>query len=123
MVERGLFQVVVHFSGSRATGWFVTDPFRYQFLGHDVLTQPHGVLAFPAVEYPVEAKIPREAVRPILERMARLRMADDVIYLRAASINLFNGIVSLTFSCDGTHYLPYAEFLNEASRFWVSATG
>jgi hypothetical protein len=29
-------------------------------------------------------------------------------------------MISLNFSCDGSHYLPYAEFLEEDSPFWQS---
>ena len=35
-----------------------------------------------------------------------------------ASINIFNGMVSLTFSCDGSHYVSYAEFLAKGTAFW-----
>jgi hypothetical protein len=45
-------------------------------------------------------------------------MADENIYLRMSSINLFNGMVSLTFSCDGTHYMRYDEFLGKDGPFW-----
>jgi hypothetical protein len=31
---------------------------------------------------------------------------------------LFNGMVSLTFSCDGSHYLRYDEFLGKNAGFW-----
>jgi hypothetical protein len=43
--------------------------------------------------------------------MRALRVIDTNIYLRMASINIFNGMVSLTFSCDGSHYMHYDEFL------------
>jgi hypothetical protein len=50
--------------------------------------------------------------------MKALRMADETIYLRMASINLFNGMVSLTFSCDGTHHMRYDELLQKDRAFW-----
>jgi hypothetical protein len=50
--------------------------------------------------------------------MQSLRKVDTTIYLRTASINLFNGMVSLTFSCDGTHYMRYGEFLAKGPAFW-----
>ena len=40
-----------------------------------------------------------------------LRLGDPTVYLRAASVNLINGLVCLNFSCDGTHYMPAQEFL------------
>jgi hypothetical protein len=50
--------------------------------------------------------------------MRALRLTDKTIYLRMASINLFNGMISLTFSCDGSHYMPYMEFLLKDTTFW-----
>ena len=49
-----------------------------------------------------------------------VRLADEVIYLRSGSLNIFNGMVSLNFSCDGSHYLPYRDFLDRESPFWRS---
>ena len=51
--------------------------------------------------------------------MRQLRMADETLYLRSSSINIFNGLVSLTFSCDGTHYMSWQEFLDKDMSFWV----
>jgi hypothetical protein len=30
-----------------------------------------------------------------------------------------NGILGLTFSCDGSHYMPVAEFLEKNLGFWI----
>ena len=51
--------------------------------------------------------------------MCALRMADEVLYLRSSSINIFNGMISLTFSCDGTHYMSWEEFLQKDVTFWT----
>jgi hypothetical protein len=48
-------------------------------------------------------------------------MADENICLRMSSINLFNGMVSLTFPCDGSLNMRYAEFLTENTAFWFGA--
>jgi hypothetical protein len=47
-----------------------------------------------------------------------LRFADETIYLRAASLNIVNGMVGLNFSCDGSHYMHYEEFLEKSMPFW-----
>ena len=47
-----------------------------------------------------------------------LTLADETLYLRSASINIFNGMLSLTFSCDGSHYIPVQQFLARDSAFW-----
>jgi hypothetical protein len=121
MTVRGMFQGVFHFSSSRATIWLVDDPFRYRLLSHAELSDPDICLAYPVRPYPKDALIPPKSIRPILHSLKELRFADDVIYLRSASINIFNGMISLTFSCDGSHYMPYQEFLDKNLAFWLGS--
>lgn len=118
IVARGMFQGVLHFSSSRATIWVVDDPFRYRILQIDALSDPDICLAYPPCPYPADADIPADCIQPILQGLTRLRFADDTIYLRSASLNIFNGLISLTFSCDGSHYMPYSEFLDKDTAFW-----
>jgi len=120
VAESGVFHCKIHFSSSRATIWLRDDPFRYRILGYDALSDPDICLAYPHHDYPLDAEIPCERIRPILDGFRRLRYADDVIYLRSGSLNIFNGMISLNFSCDGSHYLPYQEFLSSDSPFWQS---
>ncbi len=119
VTERGMFQGVVHFSSSRATVWFVDDPYRYRMLDQEALGDPDICLAYPRFPYPADALIPRSGIRLIFDRMRDLRWADDTFYLRSASINVFNGLISLTFSCDGSHYMPYDELLRKDMSFWL----
>ena len=95
-----------------------SDPFRYRILEIDALTDPDICLVYPCQEYPTDALIPADKIAPILDNLQMLRTADENIYLRLASINLFNGMISLTFSCDGSHYMPYDEFLHKNAEFW-----
>jgi hypothetical protein len=118
IVERGMFQGVLHFSSSRATVWVVDDPYRYRILHSDALSDPGVCLAYPRRGYPEDAEIPAEQIGSILRGLGTLRFADDTIYLRSASLNIFNGLISLTFSCDGSHYMPYSEFLDKDASFW-----
>ena len=118
IVERGMFQCVLHFSSSRATIWVVDDPYRYRILQSDALSDPDICLAYPRRPYPADAEIPADRIAAILQGLKKLRFADDTIYLRASSINIFNGLISLTFSCDGSHYMPYSEFLDKDTGFW-----
>ncbi len=119
IIDRGVFQAVLHFSSSRATIWTTDDPFRYRLLNVDALIAPDVCLAFAPLDYPEEANIPAEDIRPILAGIRDLRFIDDMFYMRSCSINIFNGMVSITFSCDGTHYLPYDEFLQKDTQFWL----
>ena len=119
--ERGMFQALVHYSSSQAIMWTVDDPYRYRNLDQEALADPDVCLAYPRRGYPSGAAIPRSSVRPILECLQALRRADETFYLRSASINLFNGMVSVTFSCDGSHYMRYDEFLQKNVTFWVGS--
>lgn len=123
MKRHGMFQTVLHFSSSRATIWLVDDPYRYRILEIDALIDPDICLAYPRPPYPDSALIPAKDVRNVLERIGELRFMDEMFYLRSCSINIFNGLISLTFSCDGTHYLPYDEFLAKDLQFWVGSLG
>jgi hypothetical protein len=55
----------------------------------------------------------------VLAEFKRLRTLDNHIYLRAGSLNVVNGLVGLNFSCDGSHYLNYAEFLARAGELYA----
>jgi hypothetical protein len=67
--------------------------------------------------------ITADRIRPVLEGFKELRFLDEMLYLRSGTLNIFNGIVGLTFSCDGSHYIPFDEFLNRDSSFWLGASG
>ena len=123
LTARGVFQCQIHFSSSQATIWTVKDPFRYRILDQDALSDPDICLVYPSQSYPVDAAIPVQDVARVLASLRELRMADENIYLRMSSINIFNGMVSLTFSCDGTHYMRYDEFLGKGSPFWFGTLG
>jgi hypothetical protein len=118
LTERGVFQCQIHFSSSQATIWTIDDPLRYRILDQEVLMDPDICLLYPSRPYPDEARIPRAEIIRILDAMHGLRNVDNNIYLRTASVNIFNGMVSLTFSCDGSHYMHYDEFLAKGATFW-----
>jgi len=118
IIDRGMFQGVIHFSSSRATTWFMSDPFRYRIFDTEALTDPDVCLIYPPHIYPKDALIPRDKIMPILKALKKLRLTDETFYLRSASINVFNGLISLTFSCDGSHYMSWQEFLEKDESFW-----
>nr|WP_148307791.1 PDC sensor domain-containing protein [endosymbiont of unidentified scaly snail isolate Monju] len=118
ITDNGIFHLKLHFSSSRATVWTLDDPYRYQVIEFEDLVDPDICLAFPHRDYPADAVVPKESIKPIFETFRQLRFADETIYLRAGSINIFNGIVGLNFSCDGSHYIPFDQFLAKDSEFW-----
>ncbi|MCW8964094.1 MAG: hypothetical protein OQL16_09870 [Gammaproteobacteria bacterium] len=119
LTECRVFQCQIHFSSSQITIWTTDDPLRYRILDQEILGDTDICLLYPSQPYPVDADIPRNEISRILGEMQALRMIDTNIYLRMASINIFNGMVSLTFSCDGSHYMHYDEFLNKGIGFWT----
>lgn len=118
LTQRDVFQCQLHFSSSLATIWTVDDPFRYRILDQEALSDPDICLVYPSRPYPPAAAIPQEHIGRILSNMQFLRLADPTIYLRTASINIFSGMISLKFSCDGAHYMPHDEFLRKDTSFW-----
>ena len=119
ITERGIFQCQIHYSSSQATIWTIDDPLRYRILDQEVLQDPDICLLYPSRPYPADAVIPRKEIARVLDGMRSLRTVDTTIYLRTASINIYNGMLSLTFSCDGSHYMRYDEFLARGPAFWT----
>lgn len=118
ITEHGVFHGKIHFSSSRATVWLMEDPYRYRLLDYETLLDPDICFAYPVYDYPEHATVPEDKIEAIFKTMKALRYADENIYLRSGSINIFNGMVGLTFSCDGSHYIPYDEFLEKDLAFW-----
>ncbi len=117
--SRGIFHAKLHFSSSRATLWLYDDPYHYRV--HSQAELDNTCLAYPARPYPQDAVVSAEQIPQIFKQFKALRFADETVYLRAASLNIINGMVALNFSCDGTHYIPAEEFLNNGEMFWLGS--
>ncbi|MGV6851966.1 MAG: hypothetical protein ACWA5R_07290 [bacterium] len=120
ITEQGIFHAKLHFSSSRVTLWPYQDPYHYRLHVLDEIINPDVCLSYPTMNYPEIAIISPEKVYKTLQMFKMLRESDETIYLRAASINIMNGIVGLNFSCDGSHYLPVDEFLNKYIPIWLN---
>ncbi|EIJ35433.1 PDC sensor domain-containing protein [Thiothrix nivea] len=118
MLDQGVHHIQIHFSSSRSTIWHVDDPYVYRILTMDELINPNICMAYPRRAYFERSIVPRADVGKILKQFKALRFADETIYLRYGSLNIVNGKVGLNFSCDGTHYLNYDEFLAKGLEFW-----
>jgi hypothetical protein len=119
ILDHGIFHVMLHFSSNRAIIWVIDDPYRYRLLDISALIDPDSCLAYPRRPYPSDALVPASQVRSVLDTFRGLRFMDEMFYLRSGTLNIFNGLVGLTFSCDGSHYIPYDEFLKMDETFWV----
>jgi hypothetical protein len=93
-------------------------PGLHRLRDHEALSDPNVCLVYPQTPYPLDAAIPQQCVAPVLGALRPLRLTDETFYLLMASVNLFNGMISVTFSCDGSHYMRYDEFLTKSHSFW-----
>ena len=116
--KRGIFHAKLHYGSSRATLWPYERPYEYQLHVLDEIINPDVCLAYPNHTYPKEAKVSEDKVKLVTSRLKDLRNADETVYLRSGSINVINGLVGLTFSCDGSHYMTVDEFLSKPDSFW-----
>ncbi len=122
MQNHGIFHTKIHFSSSRASFWSVDEPFDYNIHLVDEITDPDRCLAYPRQPLHERIQVSKADIARVLKLFKALRNADETIYLRSASFNIVNGIVGLTFSCDGSHYLNYREFIDKDTGFWFGAT-
>jgi hypothetical protein len=126
MTSHGVFHVQVHYSSSRATVWLYDDPRRYRIHSLEEILEIHRRCednaeecpAYPRAPYYPDAVLPADKVLEVHTLFRILREADETVYLRSGSINLINGMVGLTFSCDGSHYMQVDEFLRRGTDFW-----
>ncbi len=121
MQHHGIFHTKIHFSSSRASFWSVDEPFDYNIHLVDEITDPDRCLAYPRQPLHQRAQVNEADIARVLKLFKALRNADETVYLRSASFNIVNGIVGLTFSCDGSHYLNYQEFIDKDTSFWFGA--
>jgi hypothetical protein len=121
IASHGVFHGKLHFSSSRATLWFIDDPLRYRILDMEDLSDPGMALTYPRRDYPEDAAIPLDKVREVFATFRALRFMDETIYLRAGSLNVYNGMVGLNFSCDGSHYMPWNQLLDKNLSFWLGS--
>lgn len=119
VVDQGVYHFQIHFSSSRVTLWHVDNPYVYRILTMAELANSNICLAYPRRPYFEKAIVPYLDIKKVLKQFKALRFADETIYLRVASLNIVNGQVDLNFSCDGTHYIDYREFLTKGLEFWL----
>lgn len=110
LYQKDAFHVKIHWSSNQLTIWNYCDPYNYHvFVGEEIF-KPDFLDQFADGENYHLSKLSRIEVFNLLETFAKLRFQDPNIYLRSSSIHLLNGLIGMTFSCDGTHYIDYAHF-------------
>jgi hypothetical protein len=116
--------VKVHYSSSQLTCWFCDDAYRYRVYVREEVTDPGFVDQFPdrSVAH-LKPLIDPEDIDEVLAEFRRLRLTDETLYLRNGSINLVNGMIGMTFSCDGAHYIDHRTFFDKLESFGKTAAG
>lgn len=118
LTRKGVFHLKIHYSSSQLTGWFAADPFCYEKFVREEVLAPDFLERFPdaghAGRTPV---ITSDGIQKLLREFRRLRLTDETIYLRNAAVNLINGMINMSFSCDGTHYIDHKTFFEKLDKF------
>jgi len=119
--EKGAFHVKIHFSSSQLTCWFADDAFRYRVFVMEEVLQEGFLDQFRDCRIDhLQPLIDEEHTLAILSEFKRLRTTDETIYLRNGSINRVNGMIGMTFSCDGAHYIDHKTFFDKLESFGSS---
>jgi len=121
LMRKGVFHIKIHYSSNQLTCWFTRDPYCYvKFLREEVL-EDEFLDRFRNVESAGnEGRSPvlgSREIKSIFKEFRRLRLTDQTIYLRNGSVNLIDGMINMGFSCDGTHYIDYKNFLAKLGEF------
>jgi hypothetical protein len=118
LTYKGAFHVKVHYSSSQLTCWFCDDAYRYRVYVREEVLAPDFIDQFRNTSMDhLQPVIDADDTRLILAEFRRLRMTDQTIYLRNGSINRINGMIGMTFSCDGSHYIDHKTFFEKLETF------
>lgn len=118
LTRKGVFHAKIHYSSSQLTCWFARDPFCYEKFVREEVLAPGFLDRFPDSGHAGRTSlIGAEEIAKLLAEFKRLRLTDETVYLRNGAVNLINGMINMTFSCDGTHYIDHKTFLSELDKF------
>ncbi len=115
----GVFHCQIHYGSGQVTLWQIKDPFQYRLYSAEQLLNANMYLAYSKQHYSENAIVSTAQVREVLEKFRILRLASDSIYLRTSSLNVINGMVGLSFSCEGSQYMTVESFLIKDLVFWL----
>jgi hypothetical protein len=118
LTTKGAFHVKIHFSSSQLTCWFADDAFRYRVFVMEEVLQEDFLDQFRDCKIDhLQPLIDEEHTWAILSELKQLRTTDETVYLRNGSINRVNGMIGMTFSCDGAHYIDHKTFFEKIESF------
>jgi hypothetical protein len=121
LTGKGVFDVKIHYSSNQLTCWFADDAYRYRVFFRDEVLRPDfpGQFRDCTIDH-LQPLIDAGDTLAILGEFNRLRSTDKNIYMRNGSINRINGIIGMTFSCDGAHYIDHKSFFGRLDTFCTS---
>ncbi|HIG88983.1 hypothetical protein [Candidatus Thioglobus sp.] len=119
LCELGVFHIKLHYASSRATVWTYDDPYNYRVHVLDEIISPNICLLYPKKTYSEDAKVSKEQIKQVLSNFHYMRFMDENLYLKTGSLNIMNGMIGLSFSCDGNHYLSVSDFLENFENFYT----
>ena len=118
LVNKGVFHTKIHYSSSQLTCWFAKDPFVYEKYVREEVLADGFIDRFVDMDHAGRKLVLNgHELALILNEFRRLRLSDDTIYLRNAAVNLINGMINMSFSCDGTHYIDHKTFFDKLKNF------
>ena len=124
LTSKGAFHVKIHYSSSQLTCWFADDAYRYRVFVLEEVLKPGFLDQFRdcTIDH-LQPLIDIENTIAILGEFRRLRTTDENIYMRNGSINRINGMIGMTFSCDGAHYIDHKTFFEKLETFGTCDLG
>ena len=124
LTRKGVFHAKLHYSSSQLTCWFARDPFCYEKFVREEVLAADFLDRFPDSDHAGRRSVIEAAdIGRLLVEFKRLRLTDETVYLRNAAINLINGMINMSFSCDGTHYIDHKTFLAKLDKFETPGGG
>ena len=116
--DHGAYYIHVNFSKAYMTIRFVDNPFSCRLYSVNEIMNRQFSLSYPQQSYLSHARLKQDSVSIVLGHFAVLSMTDDSIRLTAASLNIINGVVGLTFSDGSSFSMSSDGFLNGAIPFY-----
>ena len=121
LTRKGAFHLKLHYSSSQLTCWFADDAYRYRVYVKEEVLEPGFIERFRdcGVDH-LQPLVDDRDINMVLREFRRLRTTDETIYLRNGSINRINGMIGMSFSCDGAHYIDHKTFFEKLDTFATS---
>ena len=116
--EKGAFHVKIHYASGQLTCWFVDDVYRYRVYVKEEVLAPGFLDQFRDCSMDhLQPLIRDHEIDAVFTEFRRLRLTDKNLYLRSGSVNMINGMIGMTFSCDGSHYIDHKTFFSQLDKF------